>query len=175
MRQFFVYILFNYSRTLYVGVTNDLVRRVDEHRTGKVPGFTAKYKIKQLAHYEIYPDALSAIAREKRIKGWMRAKKIALVESANPHWEDLSNHLKERWDMLPTPPELREASGVDVRGKVLRCAQDDIARGGNGVDVPGKFLRCAQDDVALEGSGVDVPGKVLRCAQDDAVGRPIGQ
>ena len=123
MRQFFVYILFNYSRTLYVGVTNDLVRRVDEHRTGKVPGFTAKYKIKQLAHCEIYPDALTAIAREKQIKGWTRA----------------------------APPQLRETSGVDVPGKVLRCAQDDVAREGSGGAVPGKFLRCAQGD-ALERS-----------------------
>jgi len=151
MRQFFVYILFNYSRTLYVGVTNDLIRRVDEHRQGKVPGFTAKYKIKQLAHYEIYPDALTAIAREKQIKGWTRAKKIPLVESSNPHWEDLTNHLKQRWDMLPAPPQLRESSGVDVPGKVLRCAQDDVAREGSGGAVPGKFLRCAQDD-ALERS-----------------------
>jgi putative endonuclease len=174
MRQFFVYILFNYSRTLYVGVTNDLVRRVDEHRTGKVPGFTAKYKIKQLAHYEIYPDGLSAIEREKQIKGWTRAKKIALVESSNPHWEDLSNHLKERRDTLPTPPELRETSGVDVRGKVLRCAQDDVAPKGSGVEVPGEVLRCAQDDVAPKGSGVDVPGEVFRCAQDDALRRSNG-
>jgi putative endonuclease len=153
MGQFDVYILFNYSRTLYVGVTNDLVRRVDEHRTGKVPGFTAKYKIKQLAHYEIYPDALSAIAREKQIKGWTRAKKIALVESTNPHWEDLSNHLNERWDVLPTPPELRETSGVDVRGKVLRCAQDDVARESSGVEDPGKVLRCAQDDILGRSNG----------------------
>jgi putative endonuclease len=153
MGQFYVYILFNYSRTLYVGVTNDLVRRVDEHRTGKVPGFTAKYKIKQLAHYEIYPDALSAIAREKQIKGWTRAKKIALVESTNPHWEDLSNHLNERWDVLPTPPELRETSGVDVRGKVLRCAQDDVARESSGVEDPGKVLRCAQDDILGRSNG----------------------
>ena len=154
MRQFFVYILFNYSRTLYVGVTNDLVGRVDEHRTGKVPGFTAKYKIKQLAHYEIYPDALSAIEREKQIKGWTRAKKIALVESSNPHWEDLSNHLKERRDTLPTPPELRETSGVDVRGEVLRCAQDDVAPKGSGVDVPGEVLRCTQDDALGRSNGL---------------------
>src|SRR3954466_282986 len=126
MGQFYVYILFNHSRTLYVGVTNDLIRRVDEHRKGKVPGFTAKYKIKQLAHYEIYPDAMTAIEREKQIKGWMREKKIALIESANPHWDDLSNHLKERWEESRTPNGLREGSGIEGRGKVLRCAQDDF-------------------------------------------------
>jgi putative endonuclease len=124
MQQFFVYILFNYSRTLYVGVTNDLIRRVDEHRQGKVPGFTTKYRIKQLAHYEIFPDAISAIEREKQLKGWMREKKIALIEKENPHWEDLSNHLKERWEERP-PSGLCEGSGVEGRGKVLRCAQDD--------------------------------------------------
>src|SRR5258706_7798107 len=113
MRQFFVYILFNHSRTLYVGVTNDLIRRVDEHRNGKVPGFTAKYKIKQLAHYEIYPDAISAIAREKQIKGWTRAKKIALIESGNAHWEDLSNHLKERWADRAAAGVSSETRGVD--------------------------------------------------------------
>src|SRR5437764_1324501 len=125
MRQFFVYILFNHSRTLYIGVTNDLIRRMDEHRSGKVPGFTAKYKIKQLAHYEIYPDAMSAISREKQIKGWKRDKKIALIETTSPHWDDLSNHLKERWPDSSPPGSLRETSGVGVRGEVLRCAQDD--------------------------------------------------
>src|SRR5258706_4015297 len=122
MRQFFVYILFNHSRPLYVGVTNDLVRRVDEHRTGKVPGFTAKYKIKQLAHYEIYPDALSAIAREKQIKGWTREKKIALIEGENSHWEDLSNHLKERWREQAREGALTGKGGVCALGKAVAFA-----------------------------------------------------
>jgi putative endonuclease len=173
MRQFFVYILFNYSRTLYAGVTNDLIRRVDEHRTGKVPGFTAKYKIKQLAHYEIYPDALSAIAREKQIKGWTRAKKIALIEGENSHWEDLSNHLKERWSNSSTQQPLREMIGVETRGQILRCAQDDGTQEGSGIDVRGKVLRCAQDDGAGEGTGVETSKQVLRCAQDDALRRSM--
>lgn len=146
MRQFYVYILFNYSRTLYVGVTNDLIRRVEEHRSGKVPGFTAKYRIKQLAHYEIYPDAISAIEREKQIKGWTREKKILLIETGNPHWEDLSNHLKERWE-APAANDVRKPRGVEGHGEILRCAQDDIPVKGSGVDIPDKFLRCAQDDV----------------------------
>ena len=153
MPQFFVYIVFNYSRTLYVGVTNDLVRRIDEHRKGTVLGFTAKYKIKQLAHYEIFPDALSAIAREKQIKGWTRARKIELIESENSHWEDLSNHLKERWSDQATVDVSSETRGIDARGKVLRCAQDDGTPERAGVDARGQVLRCAQDDVLRRPNG----------------------
>jgi putative endonuclease len=123
--QYYVYILFNASRTLYVGMTNDLIRRVGEHRAGKVPGFTAKYGIKQLAHYEIYPTALGAIEREKQIKGWTRAKKLALIEQTNPQWEDLSNSLKERWPPNNSPTQSGESSGINVPGQILRCAQDD--------------------------------------------------
>ncbi|MCB1154014.1 MAG: GIY-YIG nuclease family protein [Deltaproteobacteria bacterium] len=80
----------NHSRTLYVGVTNDVYRRVAEHQTGTQKGFTAKYKIDQLVYFERYPDVDRAIAREKQIKGWTRRKKIELIESRNPEWEDLS-------------------------------------------------------------------------------------
>ena len=89
-RQHFVYILTNYSRTLYTGVTNDLQRRVAQHKQKTVPGFTQKYNITQLVYFEITTDVKSAIAREKQIKGWVRAKKIALIEAANPEWRDLS-------------------------------------------------------------------------------------
>ncbi len=90
MRQSYVYILTNRSRTLYTGVTNDLQRRVYEHRHHLVPGFTSKYNIMQLVHYEITSDVRAAITREKQIKGWLRKKKIALIESENPEWQDLS-------------------------------------------------------------------------------------
>jgi len=89
-KTYFVYIMTNKSRTLYTGVTNDLVRRVYEHRHKLVPGFTAKYNITQLVYYEATESILAAIAREKQIKGWLRAKKIALIESLNPDWRDLS-------------------------------------------------------------------------------------
>lgn len=89
MRQFYVYIMTNYSRTLYTGVTNDLERRVYEHKHKLVPGFTQKYNITVLVYYEATPDIRSAIAREKQIKGWLRSKKIALIESVNPEWQDL--------------------------------------------------------------------------------------
>ena len=85
----------NRSRTLYTGVTNDLVRRVYEHKQKLIEGFTKKYNITILVHYEATPDIRSAIAREKQIKGWLRSKKIALIESANPQWRDLSEDWSE--------------------------------------------------------------------------------
>ncbi|MDD2903836.1 MAG: GIY-YIG nuclease family protein [Syntrophales bacterium] len=90
MRQYYVYILTNKSGTLYVGVTNDLERRMSEHKGSLVPGFTKKYKIDQLMYYEEANDVREAIAREKQIKGWRREKKIALIEADNPTWQDLS-------------------------------------------------------------------------------------
>ena len=77
------------SHTLYTGVTNDLMRRVHEHKTGKGSRFTGKYRITRLVHYEETNDVRAAIAREKQIKGWDRAKKVALIESSNLHWDDL--------------------------------------------------------------------------------------
>jgi putative endonuclease len=88
MRRFYVYIMTNRSRTLYIGVTDDLERRVLEHREKRVPGFTARYNLDILIHYEEFTEVADAIAREKQLKGWTRAKKIALIEEANPHWED---------------------------------------------------------------------------------------
>ena len=90
MRSYFVYILTNRSRTLYTGVTNDLVRRVVEHRARQVPGFTAKYHLTDLVYFEETERIEEAIAREKQIKGWLRVKKIALIEGLNPEWKDLS-------------------------------------------------------------------------------------
>jgi putative endonuclease len=90
MRRFYVYIMTNRSRTLYVGVTNDLERRVREHREKRVPEFTARYDLDLLVHYEDFTDVIEAIAREKQLKGWTRAKKIAVIEGRNPHWEDLA-------------------------------------------------------------------------------------
>ncbi len=80
----------NKSRTLYTGVTSDLERRVYEHKQRLVPGFTGKYNITRLVYFEVTYDVRAAIAREKQIKGWLRRKKIALIESVNPEWKDLS-------------------------------------------------------------------------------------
>jgi putative endonuclease len=81
----------NRSGTLYTGMTNDLERRVYEHKQGLVPGFTKKYNIIRLVFFEETPDVEVAIMREKQIKGWLRRKKIRLIESVNPEWEDLSD------------------------------------------------------------------------------------
>ena len=89
-KEYYVYIMTNQSRTLYTGVTSDLMRRVYEHKNKLVPGFTSKYNITRLVYYESTSSIHSALAREKQIKGWLRAKKIALIESMNPEWKDLS-------------------------------------------------------------------------------------
>jgi putative endonuclease len=91
MRQYFVYIMTNRSRTLYTGVTNNLERRVQEHRSKLVPGFSQRHNITQPVYWEEYRDVRDAIAREKKIKGWLRSNEIALIESVNPHWDDLGN------------------------------------------------------------------------------------
>jgi len=90
MKQYYVYIMTNNSRTLYTGVTHDLVRRVYEHRNKLIKGFTQKYNITALAYYEIISDVWAAMQSQKQIKGWLRKKKIALIEEANPKWQDLS-------------------------------------------------------------------------------------
>ncbi len=89
MREYYVYIMTNKSGTLYTGVTNDLLRRVYEHKHKLIPGFTSKYNITRLVYYEATTDIRAAIAREKQLKGWLRSKKIALIESVNPTWKDL--------------------------------------------------------------------------------------
>ena len=93
IKDYYVYILANRSRTLYVGITNDLRRRIQEHREGQGSKFAAKYHIGQLVYFESGHDVYAAIAREKQIKGWLRAKKIALIEAQNPDWSDLSDQL----------------------------------------------------------------------------------
>jgi putative endonuclease len=90
MNQYYVYIMTNKSKTLYTGITNNLERRVYEHKQKLVPGFTARYNIIKLVHYEETTDVLAAIAREKEIKGWLRSKKIKLIELSNPDWHDLA-------------------------------------------------------------------------------------
>ncbi|TAK03326.1 GIY-YIG nuclease family protein [Patescibacteria group bacterium] len=93
-RQYFVYILTNVTnRVLYTGITNNLVRRVYEHRQKVVKGFTAKYNVNKLVYFEASAGAYEAITREKQIKGWVRRKKIALIDSMNPIWADVSGNL----------------------------------------------------------------------------------
>lgn len=94
MERFAVYILASgRNGTLYVGVTNDLVRRVSEHRAGVVPGFTQRYDVKKLVHVEHFSSIDEARVREARLKRWRRAWKLELIEAANPEWRDLVDHL----------------------------------------------------------------------------------
>jgi putative endonuclease len=94
MNQFYVYILASRKDgVLYIGVTNDLARRVFEHKQGLVDSFTEKYKIHRLVYYEQCVDIRSAISREKQLKRWNRQWKIKLIESTNPDWQDLSDAL----------------------------------------------------------------------------------
>jgi putative endonuclease len=89
-RCYFVYFMSNESRMLYVGVTNDLHKRVFQHESKLIPGFTQKYNLYKLVYFEMFGDIRSAIAREKQIKGWLRSKKVALIISKNPQWKDLA-------------------------------------------------------------------------------------
>ncbi len=100
MPAYYVYIMTNRSRTLYVGMTNDLPRRVWEHKHRVVPGFTARYHCTDLVYCDVMSDVNAARSREKQLKGWTRARKVALIESANPMWADLSS----TWDAPADPP-----------------------------------------------------------------------
>jgi putative endonuclease len=90
---FYVYILSSLSGTLYVGLTDNLKKRIEEHRLGLVDSFTRKYKVNRLMYYEIFRHADAAAVREKQIKKYRREKKIALFAQSNPHWEDLSKDI----------------------------------------------------------------------------------
>jgi putative endonuclease len=90
MKTYYVYIMGSKTGTLYVGMTNDIKRRVYEHKNHLIPGFTNKYNIERLLYFEAIGEPASAINREKQIKTWRREKKVALIDSVNPSWEDLS-------------------------------------------------------------------------------------
>jgi len=91
MREYFVYILASRARVLYTGVTNNVDARVVEHSRGGMGSFTGRYKVTRLVYLESFSDIREAITREKQIKGWVRSKKVSLIESMNPEWKDLSD------------------------------------------------------------------------------------
>ena len=93
MSQYYVYIMASQSGVLYTGVTNDINRRVGEHKEGLMPGFTKKYKVNRLVYYESMPDVNAAIAREKQIKRWCREKRVKLIETINLGWDDLAREI----------------------------------------------------------------------------------
>ncbi len=94
-KQYFVYILASISKVLYIGVTNNLQRRLLEHKDQKIGGFTKKYNVKKLVYFEMTDDIYAAISREKELKKWRREKKVNLMESINPSWKDLYYDLFE--------------------------------------------------------------------------------
>lgn len=100
MRKYYVYILTNKSGTLYTGMTNDLKRRIWEHKNGEIPGFAKNYRVNRLLYFEMTGNVNNAIAREKQIKGWSRKKKMELIQSTNPKWENLSLEWFENADSL---------------------------------------------------------------------------
>ena len=109
----FAYIMASRSGVLYIGVTSNIEDRVREHREGAYDGFTKKYQCHRLVYYEVYDYVEAAIGREKELKGWSRAKKIALIESTNPRWEDLS----EPWgrEFLVRGQSMKEADEARAR------------------------------------------------------------
>ncbi len=112
---YFVYIMTNRSKTLYVGVTNSLIRRVREHKAGTGSGFTSRYKLDRLVYFERFEDVHRAIGREKEIKGWLRKRKIALIVSINPAWRDLSREWYERHVFQPEVPMQVDALATPIK------------------------------------------------------------
>jgi putative endonuclease len=132
-KQFFVYIMTNHNnRVLYTGVTNDLKRRVFEHREEIVEGFTKRYRCKK--YYEIGEDAYAAINREKQIKGGSRAKKLQLIEAFNPGWRDLNDEVQRA--IARTPDSIRGTKAIQGKRASLALAMTImtavIARNRNG-------------------------------------------
>lgn len=89
MKKYYIYILTNHSKTLYIGMTGDLRRRIAEHKEGRGGEFTRKYQVKQLIYFEEYDDVRYAIERETRLKGWTRKKKLDLIATMNPEWKEI--------------------------------------------------------------------------------------
>ncbi|HEX3484440.1 MAG TPA: GIY-YIG nuclease family protein [Micropepsaceae bacterium] len=104
----YVYILASKPQgTLYIGVTNDLIRRVAEHKQGEIPGFTKRYGVTKLVHWEMFEDAAAAILREKKLKRWRREWKRTLIEQNNPHWADLFGQVAPNFKVGPGSAPLR--------------------------------------------------------------------
>jgi putative endonuclease len=118
--EFYVYIVANRSRTLYIGVTRNLRKRVAQHRDGDCDGFTKRYNINRLVYFERFTYVNNAITREKELKGWLREKKLALINAENPTWVDLYETL-----FLP----------MGEQKQILRFAQDDNVEGETSTNV----------------------------------------
>ncbi len=102
MKQYYVYILSSKNKTLYIGFTDILARRIYEHKLGLIDGFTKKYNVNRLVYQEVHPDMNSAIKREKQLKNWHRQWEINLIESVNKDWKDLSTEISDPIKILYT-------------------------------------------------------------------------
>jgi putative endonuclease len=98
-RTYYVHIMASRSLNLYTGITNSIYRRALQHKAGEVDGFTKRYNINRLVYYEVFHQAGNAIAREKQIKSWTRAKRLALVVTKNPSWQDLAEGWGEKFEL----------------------------------------------------------------------------
>ncbi|MHB1391121.1 MAG: GIY-YIG nuclease family protein [Thermoleophilia bacterium] len=133
MKTYYIYIMANRSRTLYVGVTNNLERRIFEHRNHLVDGFTKKYRITRLVYIEETSNVESAIMREKQIKSWRRDKKLNLIDGMNPAWDDLADgwfeeQIRDRGEQVYGMGEQiprRFAPRNDRQEQIPRCARND--------------------------------------------------
>src|SRR5207245_6786378 len=123
-----VYIMAGASGVLYIGVTNDLDRRVVEHKQKLVPGFSARYNLSKLVYFELFGNVLAAIAREKELKGWLRKRKIALIESINPHWNDLSAQRHSPIVCHSEPHTASQSKPVVARdyGRITACHSEPV-------------------------------------------------
>ncbi len=113
-RTYCVYIVGSLSGTLYIGMTGNLHKRAFQHKFHRIEGFTDRYHVERLLHWESYDEVHKAIAREKQLKGWRRSKKVVLIESMNPQWLDLS---KEWYTWMQDREEHCNGTQVDVRGE----------------------------------------------------------
>jgi putative endonuclease len=123
MRDYYVYLMTNVTGMLYTGVTNNLERRVYEHKNKLIKGFTSHYNLDKLVFFECTDDITAAIAREKQIKGWLRKKKVALIETMNPKWIDLSKDWYDSSVILRN--EVTKNLVTSKNNEILRKAQDD--------------------------------------------------
>jgi len=129
-KRYYVYIMASRSRTLYTGMTGDLYRRALQHKSGEIEGFTKRYHVNRLVYYEAFKYVTHAIAREKQIKAWTRAKRLALIKSENPTWQDLA----EGW-------------GQPIKMQIPRSARDDNSKGDNGDKAEGsKSIAMVEND-----------------------------
>jgi putative endonuclease len=137
------------SLTLYTGVTDSIYRRALEHKSGKIDGFTKRYNINRLVYYETFKYVRNAIAREKQVKAWTRAKRLALIKSLNPTWQDLADGWGERVE-LQIPRFARDDNKMgrdDNKAESLNPSWQDLS---DGFGVELQIPRFARDDNKLE-------------------------